>query len=471
MLTLLWNVIITVMVFLYVEFVGFGFMPTNTLHFTRITQGGTFSRHLEDIRQLADSWEGPAPTEHDLQLMRLREFAANLNAGGTEISDLRIIRILGPTNRDAGFGFWCDIARRVRHTSFEVVFKHEEDFNNAGLIEEMLAFTGIPEESIRIDLSQTGNIIRYGGVEHFEFMLTNRAVYEIAEPYLRLREFAMYANSDAVYLDYVVVISIVDMHRQWYPAGLESSHRFSIRLSYEAFFNRELRYEMLAFAGIEQRDVIFQWTRVNPWEADQDILGPLHEQSKRLDAFMDLVMVRSVRRNIVMDMVTWSLAPPDFRGDGSGFIVGLAEYNFYNTELRETLLAFTGIAGDNIKFEPPLILSIGWHPTRGCLTPGQQSHFDTLEAFQEKVNAPFWYDRYQHDPVIVRINLTGRWRLRSPGHFILHNYHIMLYDPDLAGRNNISIAWRTRALRREIVATTGIRNIRFRSFEPPAWQA
>jgi len=466
---MLFNVIITIMAFLYMEFVGVGFLPTRTLEYTRITQGGTFSRHLEDIRLLGDRW--PTLTEHDMQLMRLREFAKNLNAGGTELSCLRVTYVWGHPYRSTVT--WCDITQQVYHRFFDVTFMHEEDYNNAALIEEMLAFMGIHKDSIRITLNQTGQVAVIGNAGHFEFLLPNQAVYEVMRPYLRLRDFAMRANSAAAGRDETVVISVVDAHRLR-AIGQELAGvaypRFYVRLSQRAFSDRELRYEMLDYAGLEPHEVAFQWTRVNPWEANQDIIGPQHEQQMRLSAFMDLVGVRSARRNIVMDMVTWGWAPPGFRGDSSSFTVGVAEYNFNNMELRETLLAFTGIAEDNIEFEPPMIFSVSWHPIRRDLTPRRQVNYDTLRAFQEKVNAPFWYDRYQHDPVIVQVNLVGRWRLRSHSRFILHNYHIMLYDQDLAGRSNISIAWRTRALRREIVAATGIRNIRFRAFEPPAWQ-
>jgi len=69
---------------------------TQTLTNTCITEGGTLSHHIAEIKQLAETWEPPDPnmldpTERDLQVERLREFATNLNAGGVEMSDLRII--------------------------------------------------------------------------------------------------------------------------------------------------------------------------------------------------------------------------------------------------------------------------------------------------------------------------------------------------------------------------------------------
>ncbi|MCL2362312.1 MAG: hypothetical protein FWC73_10935 [Defluviitaleaceae bacterium] len=464
--------IITTIGFLYGGRIGNNFITTRNITYTRITDGGTFLHHLEDIRQLAETWELPEPyipaaTEHDLQLERLREFATNLNTSGTEISDLRIIHIEGNPS------WWTDWPR-----SIHVMFKHEEDYNNAELVAEMLAFVGICEDDIYIQRLTWGFYI-HGWPGTFEFMMPNQAVYELLMPYLRLREFAMYVNSGTTYRDEIVVTQIIDFH-QSHPIGWEIPPRlfprYSVGLSPNAF-TREIKSEILTFAGLEENDVQFEEVVADSLFIDFLLVNEewmqLRHEYERLRTFQDMVMVRSARRNIAMDRVLGWAGTSGFRHSGPDdpdFNVGLPECTFYNEALRETLLTFTGIAEDNIYFflyDPDFFGSFHT-PTRHWLTPSQQIELETLEAFQEKVNAPFWYDRYLHDPIIVRIDISGRRRSHS-GHFVMREYEIILYDPDLIGLTSIEIAWRTRDLRAEIVAATGVSNFRFRALRHPAW--
>ena len=428
------------------------FRAVRIISYTRVTEGGTFSRHLEDIRQLTETWEPyiPAPTEHDAQLVRLREFATQLNTGGTEISDLRIIYIR---------------SRPDWPRSIQVMFKHEEDYTNAQLIKEMLAFTGICEDDIYIQKLTWGFYIR-GWPGSFEFMMPNQAAYAFLLPYLRLREFAMYLNSGTTYRDEIVITRIIDLH-QSQPIGREllPHHfpRYVVGLSPKTFTS-EIKSEILEFAGLRRGEVQFEETIATFLSTDflkvNEEWMQLHQQFERLRAFSDMVTVRSARQNIVMDRVISSFS---FRSEGPDFIVWLTEHRFYNEDLREILLAFTGIPECSIHFElyDPYF-AFSHTPTRRWLTPCQQVKYDTLEAFKEKVNAPFWYNRYLNDPVIVSIAPSIR-RYPLSRRFVFRGFVITLYDPNLRGQTDIETAWRTRALRSEVIAATGIGNIRFRA--------
>ena len=439
---------------------------------TSVTDSPTFSRHLANIRQLAETLEEPGLTEHDIQLSRLREFAKNLNDGGTELSDLRITRIWGHPGRT--LGTWCDRTEQARQVSFDLTFANADDFNNAELIAEMLAFAGIPEDEIAISLGSTEWIILWGQVEHFDFMLVNRAVYEFAQPYLRLREFAMNTNRGTVYRDDVIVTMIDDIHMQR-PIGEELpsyfSPRFRVGLSPAGFADRELTDEMLAFAGIERDNVEFMVVSAHSWYTEQDFLrineemSQFYQQFIRLQQFADLIPIRSVRRDIVMDNVWGSLSPAGSRGDGSGFHMGFRPEHYANDELRETFFIFTGIDRDNVDFEIAGEIVVGWTPTRNNLTPEQNMDFDALEAFKATANAPFWNDRYLHDPVIVNIGLDGRWNYDT-GNFTLTQFIVALYDPELLDMTAEEAALRNTPLREEIIAATGVENIELRVFRP-----
>jgi len=433
-----------------------------------IEESITFARHLEDIRQRAEIWESPepdtAPAEHKLQLGRLVEFAYNLNAGGIEKSDLRIVA--------AG----CILNQRWNNENFQVRFQHEEDYSNAQLIAEMLDFTGICEDDILIYASTSWNTVNATPGQH-EFMMSNQAAYEFLAPYLRLREFTMHVNSGTTYRDEIVITFINDSY-QWLPIGWERSYydlpRYSIYLSPNAYSD-EIKSEILDLTGINRDDVRFYAQEPMHLHSDYLLVNEewmqLRQYNERLRRFEELADVRSVRQNIVMGRVveragiSISRLQDDYLPD---FSVILRESMYYNENLRETLLAFTGIAEDNVHF---MSMASNFFPTpyiraNYILTPSQQIEFEALEAFKEEVNAPFWYNRYLHDPVIIRIDLSGRWRSNHHSRFILRNYVIVLYEPDLAGLTNTQIARHTRGLRDEITAATGVSNIRFSAYTP-----
>jgi len=429
---------------------------TQILAYVRIVEGGTLSSHIEEVRQLAEIWEPPAlsilyPTERGLQINRLREFAANLNAGGIEMSDLRIIEVANCSSMP---------------NSVSVMFMHEDDYNNTELIAEMLDFTGICEDDIYIRLLTWGfKILAWEG--HYEFMLPNQAVYNFLKPYLLLREFAMYANSGTIYRDEIVVTRITDFHQSLLIGSEIPQHlslRYNVSLSPNSF-NNKVKTEILVFAGLEANEVQFTEMAATNFFADFLLANEewlhLSLQYERLRAFQDLIVVRSARHDTIMERVLERVFAADFHWKESGdpyFSVKMQECMYNNKELREALLAFTGIADDRISFELYEPCVFGQHMSRHSLTPAQLTDLETLEAYMEKVNAPFWYDRYQHDPVIVRIAMT----CRSAQHgCVLREYIITLYDPDLIGRSRLGIAWHTRSLRADIIALTGVSNFRF----------
>lgn len=435
------------------------------------SESGTFSRHLESIRQLAETQDVPEPSEHELQLNRLREFARNLNAGGVELDDLRITRIWGHPH--SSLGIWCHQTQQARNVSFDLTFNHEDDFNNTALIEEMLTFAGILEEDIYINLGDSRWIILWGQLENFDSMLGNQAVYEFVRPYLRLREFAMNANTGTIYSDEAIITMVDDVHQQQ-PIGEELASyffpRFRVGISPSA--NRDaVAEEMLEFAGLEMSDVQFNVMDAQSWYTEQDFLrvnkemGQFYTQFNRLHQFADLVQVRTVRRGIVMDFVIRSWSPAGGRGVWSNFIVTFSEEFAGNEELKETFLLFTGISRDNVDFEVAGEYFLGWAPTRANLTPQQNADLDALESFKSTANAPFWYDRYLHDPVIVNIGFDGEWDFNT-NQFSLSGFDIFLYDPDLLDLTDEEIIQRTAMLKDEIISATGVENIQIKVSRP-----
>jgi len=432
---------------------------------------GTFSRHLESIRQLAQTWDDSQLSEQEKQLHRLREFARNLNAGGEELEDLRITRIWW--HRHGPINVWCDRSQQGIDALFDLTFNHADDFNNTELIEEMLAFAGISEEDIYINLGGSNWVVLWGQVEDIEFMLGNQAVYEFVRPYLRLREFAMKANSGTIYRDEAIITMVDDVHQQQ-PIGQElSSHFFPrYRIGISPLANEaEIAEEMLAFAGLHKNDVQFQVMDAHHWYIEQDFLrvneemGQFYKQNNRLHQFADLVRVRTVRRSVVMDFVMFGWSAAGGRGAGSGFQVTLSEEHTNNEELKETLLFFTGIDKDNIDFEVAGEFIFGWTPTRADLTPEQNIDLDALEPFKSAANAPFWHDRYLHDPVIVSIGLDGEWDFNT-NLFSLTGFDIFLYDPDLLDLTDDEIIQRTATIKSEIMSVTGVENICIKAFRP-----
>jgi len=450
---------------------------SNITPITPITQSNTFNRQLDAIMQQAETHEPLAQSEHDVQLHRLRQFAKNLNNGGTELSDLRIARIWGRPGRS--LGTWCERTQQGMQVSFDMTLMHEDDFYNEEFIAEMLTYAGISEDDISINLNHTGYVVVWGQTEHFDFMLGNQAVYDFVRPYLRLREFAANANTGTIRRDDVLVTMVNDYHQQQ-PIGMDlpaySYPRFSIGLSPLGAAQAGLTDIMLAYAGLTPKEVRFQTVDAHSWYTEQDFLrvnqemGQFYQQFERLYIFANLTQTRSVRRDIVMDIAMLNWSPAGSRGAGSGFTAGFSAEHYENERLREVLLAFTGIDAGNIDFELSGMVIAGWAPTRRDLTPEQSMYLDNLEAFMLSANAPFWYDKYLHDPVIVRIGLDGDWNFNT-NVFHLSYFNIMLYDPSLLDLSEAEFERRTATLKEEIITITGVENIRISAFESLPWGA
>ncbi|MCL2378806.1 MAG: hypothetical protein FWC77_06745 [Defluviitaleaceae bacterium] len=446
-----------------------------------IAESNTFLRHLEGILQLPEATAelSPHTTEHNQQLTRLREFAKTLNDGGVELSDIRICGII---YHPGGGEMWCHDTNQLRpDVHFSVLFMHEADFNNAELIEEMLAFTGIPEENILISLSHTGWVGMFWGHSYrAEHMLGNQAVYDFMRPYLRLMEFAMEANRGTVNRDEIIITMVNDSHQQQPIGMIDASDplwsgffpRFNIGLSRHGYAMEGIKDEILEYAGLTANEVKFEMVDAHSWYMEHDFLrvneehDRFYHQFERLGQLWNLLPVRSARRDIVMDRVIISMSPAGSRGEGSGFYVGLQEHHADSHQaLKETILSYTGIDEDNLNLELSYALGMGWLPLRRNLTPLRQADYDALQTFKSAVNAPFWDDKYLHDPVIVQIRLDGRWNFDS-AEFALSNFIIMLYDPDLENLTAQEVARRTLGFKNEITAATGVSNIRLRVYRP-----
>jgi len=433
-----------------------------------IDESNTFRQHLDSIWQLIDAPQAqPPPTQHEIRHQRLREFAKNLNDGGIALSDVRIAHIISHPERHM---VWHS-AWESTPVHFNVLLMHEADYNCEEFIEEVLAFTGIPRGDISFTLSQTGWIGAFWGQrESYDFMLGNQAIYDFMRPYLRLREFAEYVNK-GTYRDEIVVTSIWDSHQQQ-PIGIDLPYyffpRFTIGLSPHGYENTAIRNEMLEFAGLSSNDVQFERTHPNPRFLSDDFLhtnegyNRLHQQTEMLQEFRDLIRVRSTRRGIVIDHVLGSWFPAGIMHDGPGINVEFGQHHINNEDLKELFFTFTGLDREETLITKGEERVIGWTVvSRSRLTPEQSADLLALEEFVLMVNAPFWEDRYQHDPVIIGIHSEGRISRRT-NELNFTNHIIWLYDPDLMGLTRREIRQQTIGLRNEIIAATGVRDIQFR---------
>jgi hypothetical protein len=165
-----------------------------------------------------------------------------------------------------------------------------------------------------------------------------------------------------------------------------------------------------------------------------------------------LLPVRSVRRGLVMDrVVTYWRVHGEY---GFTLVFSSAERRF-NKELIETIMAFIGADTDNLDAVFTGAFRSGWslfHAERpegvgrGHFLPEQRAELEALEASIEIFNAPFWEDRYEHDPVIVRTGVNGYWEFEGTT-FIITSFTVYLYDPD---------SWDLSVLREALSEITGI---------------
>ncbi|MCL2386253.1 MAG: membrane lipoprotein lipid attachment site-containing protein [Defluviitaleaceae bacterium] len=471
-------------------------------------EGDTFSRHLQDIRLLSESERMNTPPSAEAlseQLARLHQFAEKLNAGGTEFSDIRVSRISHFPNRDVSVlvGSWD--SGEVKYISFDINFLHDKDLIDEELFAEMLAFTGIDEDNIHVSRGwlQHNHIAFFHGYP--DYLLVNSAVYEIAQPYLRLREFAKEINVNTTYYHEVTITSIwdnvqstsFDIHSGFvFPPSYRPNDpvQISVGLSNHQLTQDEtLIAEILQLTGLSREQIRFEVRAIDSNYINYDFLrvneelAELTRQHERMMEFMDLIPVRSVRRGIIMDGVIGFLVPPNrgaaqfadgIRRDGRRFGMGFSsEEHAENEELMEVLLAFTQIPRNEIEILGGVSRAYrGFQRMRDDLNEEEKRDLLALEAYKETANAPFWQNRDLHDPVIVRIEFPHSGRSRNairmadgspvfnPNSFILY-----LYDPDLLGLTIEEIAERTSALKEEITAATGVENFQFNVAENPLW--
>ena len=373
-------------------------------------------------------------TEHsdfERQLALLHEFATMLNTGGVELSDLRITRVWGHSYR--GLGILNDRTGEPMQVSFDVSFFNEADMHDEALIAELLAYTGIKEDNISFSAWQ--GVVPF---VYYEFLLVNQAVYAFAKPYLLLHEFATNINSGTTYYHEVTVTALMDQGKfsdiTW---GDVHSPRFEVGLSTsELVNNQELISEILEYTGIDSDDIVFTQMAIDSRYIEADFLRvnaelmELYLQWNRLTEFMAMAQIRTVRRNLLMDSVMSSMSPanrgtiPFPMGDGTmwdGFPFTLSlshQRHLDNEEFINNLLEFTGIAPEDIEISLGGRFYFGGPPR---LTQSQQKIRESLEAFIDRANAPFWEDRYANDPVIVRMYVPDTWENMSDK-FILWLY-------------------------------------------------
>lgn len=454
----------------------------------------TFSRHLQDILRFAGEERPSQHAEFEQQLSRLHEFAATLNAGGTELSDLRVTRAMG--FHGGSLGIWDEVTGESRNVTFEINFTREEDANNTELIAEMLEFVNINAEDIWITSFGEG----FSRFDFPDYLTANAAVYQFALPILRLHEFATNINANTTYYHEVVITSIWDNSQhswlslsgvpEFSPLGWDgwTQARFSVGLSTaEHLQNEELINEILDFAGLTRVDVHFEVRAIDSNYVSFEFLrvnaelAELYQQWQRLQELMELMRIRTTRRGIVMDTVINGISPanrgtiPFYLGDGRmwdmfGFNVSLSsQTHVENEQLIQTILTYTGISPDNIDVETDRFYT-GWTRSRHSLNPQELESLEALEAYKEIANAPFWQNRDLHDPVIVSISLPlgaywdgDRSGIHSP-YFTLH-----LYDPDLLDLTRDEFDERTATLKAEISAATGVEDFKLDVAQNPLW--
>jgi len=117
-----------------------------------------------------------------------------------------------------------------------------------------------------------------------------------------------------------------------------------------------------------------------------------------------------------------------------------------NERLLEALQEFTEICCNSNRLDVIEALVIGMLPTRQSLGPSQQYFLEQLEAFMAKVNAPFWEDMHNNDPVITHIGIPA-----APESVLCYPFFtIWLYDPDLLELNLQEFNQATAELRQQI---------------------
>jgi len=393
----------------------------------------------------------------EAQLALLNEFAVSLNTGGVLLQDLRITRIESNPMQE----------------SFFVNFYHVFDLLDDALISGLLEFTGIDESNIDFRLNPW-----LGLHEDFsDYLLVNEAIFRFEEPSRLLREFAKTIN--ATTYSHEVVITFIRDYRHMIDlmpiasSAARNSPRFRVGFATEEMLSdQELINAILEFTGIDEHNITFErqligfdyrfvdFLRVNAE------LGELVRQWELLEEFMHTTEIRTRHGRVMYSAIrTVSPARPDtttvptedpgYMRLNPRFEVGFSSQEYLeDEELISDLLKFTGICPENIEFYVFGRNSIGWEPfILEYLSPEQLADLDKIENFMDMVNAPFWEDTYNNDPVIYRISLPLPWAETD----VYREYFIILpYEPALAHLTNREIGTHLAELKTELVDYTGI---------------
>ena len=411
--------------------------------------------------------------EHTERLERLQQFAYLQNKDTVNFEDIVIIGV--------NVGVVGDL---MRPNVYEVIFLESSRNShplqrNEGLIAELLIFTGIDESDIRLHGSSWVFFDDFSADQIRPYLLTNQAFYEHVRPYMRLREFALTANTETTYHYEVIVTSVLDNSRLegfsvWQYDNIlfySTPYRFEIGLSNnEHLQNQDFINDMLGYAGLTRNDVNFQLKAVyanyincSILQANKE-LGLLAAQWCLAQEFVRQGTVHSPQRGFLMgDIIFDVINAPHFgtsrSADLDTFQVRLRnEAQLTNARLIADFLDFTGISEDSVTFLLPPTAEIRFVNTRETLSESELAELLMLEVYMHKVNRPFW-ENNAISPVVAFISLPQPGS--PPGTSIpalpaREGFIMWLYDYSLLNLEPYKRIAHLRTVRNEILELTGL---------------
>ena len=225
-----------------------------------------------------------------------------------------------------------------------------------------------------------------------------------------------------------------------------------------SYYGLDTRQAMLDFASILNIDYDFL-------QENDDLTALAYQWARLRDYVYNNAPMRTVRRGFIVDPSVSVIGPP-IPGAELFFIQCESFWNSLGMEtefpgcrnmehpwLISALRDFAGLCRSSTRAQVVEELAMGMFPTRNDLPPCQQQFYEALEAFMHTVNAPFWDDMQNNDPVITRIGLPGIVNCWDVCYFT-----IWLYDPDLLELSEEELAQHTDDLRAAITEFTGISN-------------
>jgi len=416
---------------------------------------------------------------HPAQYQLLREFALIQNTGTVGLADIVIPSVsFRPENWLTIWDFDENLQPEVRPV-FNVHFQGVDYAQKDGLIAELLAFTGIDKDNIELHmLEEEFQPTRFNSLA--DYLLVNQEYYQIARPYLRLREFATIVNSETTYYHEVIIRSIADDWR-FYAEDADRTERFVLWfLKEEHMEDERLISELLEFAGLNSNQITFGYSATIPEFTSADNyflqantqLGELANQHQLLREFLDIQNAPTTRRGEWMQRVIRTIDRPSHFGndDWRPFRVSLdVAYYPPSEEFVAELLAFTGIDRDFILFQLSdwsANLSAANQEFVDALTEEDAALFAALQAYMDTVNAPFWQNPRHNHPVIEEI-LPPMFISED---MIYDDFLIQLYDGDLLGfmPADLLLAY-LQTIRADIIEATGIPSERLTIREEEVW--